>query len=128
MVAGLAVAAVSVWTLVRTASGRRGEEARTLGCAAAPRRPVSPCDTDGPVSVLPTPERGSEWLRTTAALAGGLDPATRQVIVRRRTEALDELERRDPAGFSRWLAHGLGSGSNPADFVRSAPGRGPGAT
>jgi len=65
-----------------------------------------------------TAELGREWLRTTEAIAEPLDPDTHQSIVRRRSEALDELERRDPAGFSRWLADGSRSGSDPAEFVR----------
>jgi hypothetical protein len=57
-------------------------------------------------------------VRTTAALAGRLEPAARREIVRRRAEALDELERRDPSGFARWLTAERGPRSDPADFVR----------
>ncbi|MGY1600853.1 hypothetical protein [Geodermatophilus sp. SYSU D00815] len=71
-----------------------------------------------PVSLLPTDALGREWLRTTTALAGWLDPAARETIVRRRQEALDELERRDPEGFARWLAAGPVPGSDPADYVQ----------
>jgi hypothetical protein len=71
-----------------------------------------------PVTELPTAALGREWLRTTAALAGRLEPAARESIVRRRQEALDELERRDADGFARWLAAGPVPGSDPADFVR----------
>jgi hypothetical protein len=80
--------------------------------------PAVPEPWTGAVSSLPTSALGHEWLRTTAALAGRLDPATRQEIVRRRQEALDELEHRDPAGFARWLAAGPAPGSDPAQFVR----------
>jgi hypothetical protein len=69
-----------------------------------------------PVSLLPTSALGSEWLRTTATLAGRLEQAARQAIIRRRQEILDELEGRDPAGFARWLA--AGAASDPATFVR----------
>jgi hypothetical protein len=71
-----------------------------------------------PVGTLPTSALGREWLRTTTALAGRLQPATRESIVRRRQETLDELERRDPAGFARWMAGGPAAGSDPAQFVR----------
>jgi hypothetical protein len=47
-----------------------------------------------------------------------LEPAARQEIVRRRAEALDELERRAPSGFARWLTAERGLCSDPADFVR----------
>jgi hypothetical protein len=77
-----------------------------------------------PVTELPTGALGHEWLRTTAALAGRLEPAARESIVQRRQEALDELERRDADGFARWLAAGPAPGSNPAEFVNGEPASG----
>ncbi|MCW2530786.1 MAG: conserved rane protein of unknown function [Blastococcus sp.] len=71
-----------------------------------------------PVSLLPTSDLGSEWLQTTSALASPVEPAMRQEIIRRRQETLDELERRDPAGFARWLVAGAATDSDPATFVR----------
>ena len=76
-----------------------------------------------PVAALSTAALGQEWLLTTAALAGRLAPATRQSIVTRREETLDELERRDPDGFARWLAAGPALGSDPAQYVRGGPVR-----
>jgi hypothetical protein len=77
-----------------------------------------------PVAALSTRALGEEWLRTTAALAGRLSPAARASLVGRREEALDELERRDPDGFARWLV--ADPASDPADFVREGPAqRGP---
>ena len=89
--------------------------------------PVTPAEEGGrptaaertsPVTALPTSALGREWLRTSAVLAGRLGPAERQALVRRRAETLDELERRDPAGFARWLAGGPAPGSDPAAYVR----------
>jgi hypothetical protein len=71
-----------------------------------------------PVSLLGTSDLGIEWLRTTSALASPVESAARQQIVRRRQETLDELERRDPAGFARWLVAGAATDSDPATFVR----------
>jgi hypothetical protein len=76
-----------------------------------------------PVETLTTRALGDEWLRTTEALAGRLTPHARTALVGRREEALDELERRDPDGFRRWLAAGPVRGSDPADFVRGGPAR-----
>jgi hypothetical protein len=70
-----------------------------------------------PVSQLPTSALASEWRRTTVALADQLDPRTRQALVQRRREVLDELERRDPIGFSRWLAVGARPASDPTEFM-----------
>jgi hypothetical protein len=76
------------------------------------------------LSALSTPALGREWIRTTAALGGRLSPVERQALVRRREETLDELERRDPAGFARWLAEGPAMGSDPADYVHGRPVQG----
>ena len=139
--AGGAVAAVVLLTaasIVAVRWGRR-QRARTAsagaggGAAEVLRLPVGPPQVGPvgdlrmlPVAVLTTRALGEEWLRTTAALAGRLSPAARASLVGRREETLDELERRDPAGFARWLAAGPNTGSDPADFVRGGPAqRGP---
>ena len=87
--------------------------AREPGTAAPPRLP--------PVAALDTEALGRDWLRTSAALAGRLDPVTRQTLVQRRRQTLDELERRDPDGFARWLAEGPLPGSDPARYVQEDP-------
>jgi hypothetical protein len=72
-----------------------------------------------PVAQLPTSALASEWRWTTGELAGRLDPRTCQAIVRRRQEMLDELERRDPIGFARWLAVGAPPASDPDECVQN---------
>jgi hypothetical protein len=76
-----------------------------------------------PVADLSTRALGQEWARTTEALAGPLEPRVRAALVQRRQETLDELEVRDPDGFTRWLAVGPVVGSDPADYVRGGPRR-----
>ena len=76
-----------------------------------------------PVASLTTRSLCDEWLRTTAALGARLTPAARAALVLRRGDALDELERRDPAGFASWMAAGPDRDSDPADFFRSGPAR-----
>jgi hypothetical protein len=71
----------------------------------------------GPLPGLSTRALGREWLRTTALLAGHLLPDDRAALVRRRQQALDELEVRDPEGFGRWLRAG-GPQVDPADYVQ----------
>jgi hypothetical protein len=122
---GLAALAVVVTMAVRRLRGPRGTRravtpvARWASAPPAPKAagPAVASVRELPVQQLPTAALGSEWLRTTAALAGRLHPAARASIVRRRQETLDELERRDAAGFARWLAGGPAPGSNPAEFV-----------
>jgi hypothetical protein len=70
-----------------------------------------------PVRMLGNRSLGEEWLRTTALLDAAPEPLTRAAVAARRASVLDELERRDPEGFARWLAHGTDGGSNPAEFL-----------
>jgi hypothetical protein len=126
-IAALAGGAVATLTLVvgvlatlaaRVALSRRA--AGPVGRRSAPVASHGP-GADRPVAVLSTAELGQEWLRTTQVLACPLEPAARQAIVLRRQQSLDELERRDPAGFERWLLTGPAPGSDPAEFVRGGP-------
>jgi hypothetical protein len=134
-VAFLTIGAVVVALLIaRAARGRRAvassTAARTTPAHPIPVRPVGPqgrAELAGllpPVAVLTTSELGQEWLRTSAVLAGPLDAAVRASLVARREEALDELERRDRAGFARWLAAGPTLSSDPAGYVHGGPLRG----
>jgi hypothetical protein len=141
--AGAAIVALAVW-LVRSPRPSREMSPHTLtpevtgppsGAAPMPAAPwhvgpTSRFDTAGsarlsaPLTELSTAALGQEWLRTTAALAGRLEAAARESIVRRRQETLDELERRDADGFARWMAAGPAPGSDPADFVHGEPAGG----
>ena len=77
-----------------------------------------------PVGALTVRALGEEWVRSSATLAQTRDPAAHQALVRRRHEALDELERRDPVGFARWIEGGATAGSDPTEFVSSGPATG----
>jgi hypothetical protein len=134
------VLGVGTWLVVRAAAGSPRRPGRTAGAAPWPTAgadvrllPVPPPDEpqpsarpagSAPLSALSTPALGREWIRTTAALGGRLSPVERQALVRRRAETLDELERRDPAGFARWLAEGPALGTDPADYVHGRPVQG----
>jgi hypothetical protein len=73
----------------------------------------------GPLAALRIEALAQEWVSTSAALGLTLDPRSRAAIVRRREAVLDELERRDPAGFARWLAAGPLSATDPARYLRA---------
>jgi hypothetical protein len=112
LVAGSCVAvALSAW-------GLRSRRTGAPGPAAVLGLPLVTEVAALPVADLPTGALGQEWVRTSTALAGPLDPAARQALVARRQEALEELERRDPAGFARWLAAGPLAGTDPAGYLR----------
>ena len=117
----LLAAAVLAWLLsgrqradAPPAGRRRTADVVTMAFVADP-------GDAGPLAGLSTAALGREWLRTTAALTGRLDAAARRSIVERREATLDELERRDPTGFGRWMAGGPAPGSDPAAFVRGGP-------
>jgi hypothetical protein len=132
---GVVIVAGGAVRLHRTRRGRPAGRDRYAGAPGAGAPAAAPAPLTGglesapaPVAVLSTSVLVSEWSRTTAALASRLEPAVRQAIVRRRHELLDELERRDPAGFARWLAAGAAGQSDPATFVRGDRATGSDAT
>jgi hypothetical protein len=68
---------------------------------------------------VPTGELCLAWRRSYRVLHD-LPPGTEHLageLVRARAALLDELERRDPAGFARWLDTGARAGSDPARFL-----------
>jgi hypothetical protein len=119
-------------------SSRRGRHPSARGAGPPPpavsrpspdRPPGVPAPLAGPGPDLPrlsTEALGQEWLRTSAVLGSTEDPAIREQVVQRRVAALDELERRDPAGFARWLAAGATVDSNPAQYLRGDSSAGSG--
>ncbi|MCW2510514.1 MAG: conserved rane protein of unknown function [Modestobacter sp.] len=132
---GVVIVAGGAVRLHRTRRDQPAGRDRYAGAPGAGAPAAAPAPLTGglesapaPVAVLSTSVLVSEWSRTTAALASRLEPAVRQAIVRRRHELLDELERRDPAGFARWLAAGAAGQSDPATFVRGDRATGSDAT
>ena len=101
------------WTVLRLVRGSRSGSPSVAAARAAGPAVVLP-----PVSSLSTEALGREWVRTTTALAGPLDAGTREAIVARRQQTLDELERRDPDGFARWLFGVPLPGSDPSGDLR----------
>ena len=109
MVAGGAAGTWTVVWLVRSSSRT------SLSAVTRTGRPAVPLP---PVSALSTEALGQEWVRTTTALSGPLDARTREAIVLRREQTLDELERRDPDGFARWLSGLPLAGSDPSGDLK----------
>jgi hypothetical protein len=113
MVAGCGLGAVLVgWALRALRGDRRPRGATVVPLTGAGSAPVGTLSIEG---------LGREWLWTSAALARTHGAAARHALVDRRREALDELERRDPAGFARWLAEGATVDSDPARYVSGDP-------
>jgi hypothetical protein len=118
LLAGTAVmGGVAVW-LVRAARAEKAAAPLSQSHPSGRVAPLRPAELLSPVSQLSTRALGQEWVRTSAVLAGRLDPTVRAAVVRRRQEVLDELELRDPEGFARWLSAGPVPGSDPAEYVQ----------
>ena len=110
----VAGAAAGTWTVLWLLRSPRGAAGSPTAVAPA-RHPAVPLP---PVSTLSTGDLGREWVRTTTALSGPLDARTREEIVLRRQQTLDELERRDPEGFARWLSGLPLAGSDPSGDLK----------
>lgn len=121
---GAAVAGAVVGTRLRRSRAGQGRTERPAPVRHLPVRPEGPTLLMPPVDGLSTRALGDEWLRSTVLLTARLDPVVRRAIVARREAVLDELERRDPGGFARWLAAGPIPGSDPAAHVRDLPAAG----
>jgi hypothetical protein len=104
LVAAAAGAAGLRWYLRRLVRERRELDAVLDEADGNPGGPLHRFSV--PASLLPTPALAREWQRTTVALESAWGPAAWDDVVRRRQELLDELERRNPDGFARWLAAG----------------------
>lgn len=88
--------------------------------AVAPPAPSVPSTPEHPTASEPALRRLST-AQLCHALRRSYAPTPGNVLdlnqVRRRGELLDELERRDPAGFSRWLATEPSVGSDPGLYL-----------
>jgi hypothetical protein len=94
-------------------------------------RPVEPVALALPLSAevrplvlatLSTPELCLAWRRSYIALGDLPAGPARGELVALRQSMLDELERRDPAGFHRWLDAGARAGGDPGRYLATGPG------
>jgi hypothetical protein len=70
-----------------------------------------------PVDALPIDELCLAWRRSYLQLQRAADEPTRQQLTRARQAYLDELERRDRPGFTRWLDSGARPGGDPSRYL-----------
>jgi hypothetical protein len=86
-----------------------------------PPSPVRRPDADAapPMPALPTPALCWEWRRSYLAVTRASKPDELTRIVALRAAYLDELERRDPTGFRRWLDSGARAASDPGRYLTS---------
>lgn len=125
----LGVAAAAPWAWTRLAPRLLPRpDPRSVG-----RCPVEPSPAAGRwplvtvLETLSTPALCRQWQRSYLVLTAATDPATREQVVALRRRYLDELDRRDPAAVTRWLAADLRpAGTNPVRHL--SPVLGPNTT
>jgi hypothetical protein len=91
---------------------------------------ASPTDRPLPPSRMSGHDLCLAWRTSFAALQRvkrGSDVRQQARLVTTRQGYLDELERRDPGGFVRWLAAGADPGSDPSKYVNTLDRRAPDA-
>jgi hypothetical protein len=115
-----ALALLGICLLRAEATRRSDPPARRSSAAVAPPAPSVPSAPEHPMGSEPALRRLST-AQLCHALRRSYAPTPGNVLdlnqVRRRGELLDELERRDPAGFSRWLATEPSVGSDPGLYL-----------
>jgi len=80
-----------------------------------------PVEPHAPVSTLTDEELCQAWrasFRTLEQLLVASDTARQAQLISRRQQYLDELERRHPNGFARWLASGARPAGDPSRFLQ----------
>ncbi|MEU4673418.1 hypothetical protein AB0F91_37060 [Amycolatopsis sp. NPDC023774] len=121
--ATLAVTATAALVLAGLCSGPK-----VLGRPDQPHRrrpaplPNVHCGSVRPVSVssLSVEELCLAWRRSYIELEHVRDEESRYAVIAARQAYLDELERRDRRGFTRWLNSGARAAGDPSRFVRPA--------
>jgi hypothetical protein len=89
-------------------SGTGAGDAITAVTLPPPARPVAELSTD---------DLCTGWRRSYFQLLVARDTADRPRLVQRRQDYLDEIERRDPGGFRRWLAGDARAGGDPRPYL-----------
>ena len=103
-------------------SRRRGEAVRRTEPAELDRQPpvadsLLAAWMETPVEALDDPALCFAWRRSYVALQRPLAAHARLRIVERRREFLDELERRNAAGFAAWLCSGARAAGDPSKYI-----------
>jgi hypothetical protein len=88
-----------------------------LGFVAAVTGPWSAAGPGKSDVELDTGDLCTAWQRSYFQLLVTRDATARRCLVQRRQDYLDEIERRDPDGFRRWLDSGARPGGDPEPYL-----------
>jgi hypothetical protein len=119
--AGLSLVAVvfaaGVWAWWRRGQGFGGGESAETVKNRKTESPPAPRESSGLLTDLTTDELCIAWRRSYVRLLRASGESARAQVVQSRRCLLDELERRDPPGFIRWLDSGALAGSDPSRYL-----------
>ncbi|MDN5796659.1 MAG: hypothetical protein L0H79_13005 [Intrasporangium sp.] len=102
---------------VRTVA-TRSEPATTAGTGGGAAVVTISREPAQDLRVLSDTELCYEWRRSFVALQRARLPVRCVTVVQARARYLDEMERRHPAGFHAWLAHGARAASDPTRYLK----------
>jgi hypothetical protein len=116
-----AITALVAFLVLRLAPDASGGNAAAAPASTPPRPPGAPRRPPDapPVRALPTSALCWEWRRSYLAVTRASEPDELTRIAALRAAYLDELERRNPVGFRRWLASGARAASDPGRYLTS---------
>lgn len=110
---GFALAFVGAGTAIAWRAGR----SHRAPIGRSRQRDVPPPTPPATLAVIPTAELSRMWRVSYLTLAGDRDPGVVDHVTLARRRYLDELERRDPTGFQRWITAGARAASDPARYI-----------
>jgi hypothetical protein len=130
----IGVAALPLAILMAVSCPRVLDRWRASGRSPTPKASVEDSDERRPalsvhcgqntapaVEAMTGPELCMAWRRSFVELESADSAETRAAIANFRHRLLDELERRNPAGFEDWLASGARAPSDPARYILEQP-------
>ncbi|MET0235049.1 MAG: hypothetical protein ABW224_10460 [Kibdelosporangium sp.] len=122
VVTGMVVVMGGIWTTSILFAAASAWAALRSWPGMPPPGPHAAVPVTGPparvkVADLSTVELCAAWQQSYYDLVRAVDSPVRERLVRRRQEYLDELERRDGAGFARWMANGARASSDPRRYL-----------
>jgi hypothetical protein len=111
VIAAPAVVAPLLWT-------RRRRASKACEAAAADQRSsLSSVSSLSSLSSLSNAQLAREWHTSYTALKTARDPKSLELICALRRRQLDEIERRAPGGFDRWISSGTWVRGDSAPFL-----------
>jgi hypothetical protein len=119
---GLTVAVLILLAMAGLRAGHRDRPGFRDVPAAAPNPHDVLASATLPASSVRLADMATEdlcvaWRRSYFLLFVTTDDSAHQLVVQRRQDFLDEIERRDRRGFLRWLDSGAKAGSDPAPYL-----------